>query len=463
MHFVVRQCRVRGTNDQQHNDDSIDCLHDSPDYHDRSPEFGARIAMSLGQLLVYPLRGQGGVLWVLCAVGLFVLLALFEWTRLGEGQHLLAMVLLPIPWLITFAILQHYAWASLSHVAAGNDETIRSIAIEDVSPLNNFLAFKVAALLFGLAGLIAASFSTDVALGTSVAVVVGVVLPAILGVMILEEEFLAGFDARRLAAFVIGLGPAYAVFALLLYAAIAVLYAACLVISPPSIIAMLVGGYAFMLGHVLAGRVLYLCRDRLGLLTLLEKDPQHVAAVADNKAIEALMVELHRLCAVDRVDRANKLLEGFLEKDAFVHDERIHQRLEMFQDKRLKLEHNWHYLNRLLDAKKVLRAWSLVRESLEVDPLFRPGSAEATLALVAAAPATDAGYVDLLLSDFERAYADSERAAEGVLEHARWLVAKLERVDAALERLAVIERQFPEWADEPQFLSFRERVRRLAN
>jgi len=74
--------------------------------------------MSLGQLLVYPLRGQGGVLWVLCAVGLFVLLALFEWTRLGEGQHLLAMVLLPIPWLITFAILQHYAWASLSHVAA---------------------------------------------------------------------------------------------------------------------------------------------------------------------------------------------------------------------------------------------------------------------------------------------------------------------------------------------------------
>ena len=292
--------------------------------------------MSLGQLLVYPLRGQGGVLWVLCAVGLFVLSAFFEWTRIGDGQHLLAMVLLPIPWIITFAILQHYAWASLSHVAAGNDETIRSIAIEDVSPLNNFLAFKVAALLLGLAGLMAASFSTDAALGISVAVVVGVVLPAILGVIVLEEEFLAGLDARRLAAFVVGLGPAYPVFASLLYAGIAVLYAACLVISPPSIIAVLVAGYAFMLGHVLAGRVLYLCRDRLGLLTLLEKDPQHVAAVADTKAIEALMVELHRMCSVDRVDGANKLLEGFLEKDAFVHDERIHQRLETFQDKRLQ-------------------------------------------------------------------------------------------------------------------------------
>jgi hypothetical protein len=49
-----------------------------------------------------------------------------------------------------------------------------------------------------------------------------------------------------------------------------------------------------------------------------------------------------------------------------------------------------------------------------------------------------------------------------VFEHARWLVSKLERVDAALERLSVIERQFPKWAEEPQFVSFRERVRRLA-
>ena len=284
-----------------------------------------------------------------------------------------------------------------------------------------------------------------------------------LGVMILEEAFLAGLDPRRVAGFVAGLGPAYLVFAVLLYAGIAVLYVACVVVAPPNVVAVLVASYAFMLGHVLAGRVLYLCRDRLGLLTLLEKDPEHVAAVADTKAIEALMVELHRLCSVDRVERANKMLEGFLEKDGFINDERIHQRLYLFHDKRLQLEHNWHYVNRLLDANKVLRAWALVRESLDVDPLFRPGTADAALTLVAAAPATDAAYVDLLLNDFERAYADSERAGEGVFEHARWLVAKLERVDAALERIAVIERQFPETADDPRFRSFRDSVRRLAN
>ncbi len=419
--------------------------------------------MSLGQLLIYPLRGQGGVLSLLCAVGLYLLLLLFEWTRIDEGQHLLAAVMLPIPWLVTCMVFQHYAWASLSHVAAGNDETIRSIAIEDVSPLNNFLALKVAALLFGLAGLMVASFATDVVLGIGVAAVVGAVLPAVLGVIILEEAFLAGLHPRQVAGFVTGLGPAYGVFAVSLYAGIAALYVACVVVRPPNIFAIVVASYAFMLGHVLAGRVLYICRDRLGLATLPEKDPVHVAAIADTKEIEALMVELHRHCAVDRVERANKLLEGFLERDGYVNDERIHQRLTLFHDKRLRLEHNWHYINRLLDAKKTVRAWSLVRESLDIDPLFRPASADATLSLVAVAPAVDAAYVDMLLNDFERAYAGSDRAAEGVIEHARWLVAKLERVDAALERIAVVEREFPEAADDPQFRSFRERVRKLAN
>lgn len=419
--------------------------------------------MSLGQLLVYPLRGQGGVLSLLCAVALYLLLALFEWTRISEGPHLLATVLLPIPWLVTCMVFQHYAWTSLSHVAAGNAKGIRSIAIEDVSPLNNFLALKVAALLFGVAGLVMASFAAEPALGIGVAVLLGAVLPAVLGVIILEEAFLAGLHPRRVAGFVAGLGPAYGVFAVLLYAGIAGLYTACVLVRPPNIVAIVVAGYAFMLGHVLAGRVLYICRERLGLATLPENDPVHVAAIADTKEIEALMVELHRHCSVDRVERANKLLEGFLERDGYVNDERIHQRLTLFHDKRLRLEHNWHYINRLLVAKKTVRAWSLVRESLDIDPLFRPGSADAALSLVAVTPAADAAYVDMLLNDFESAYADSERAAEGVFEHARWLVAKLERVDAARERLAVIERQFPEWAEQAQFRAFHERVRSLAD
>ncbi len=423
---------------------------------------GAGVLMSLGRFLIYPLRGQGGVLSLLCAVGLYLLVALFDWARVDDARHLLTVVLLPFPWLITFMVFQHYAWASLSHVAAGHDETIRSIAIEDVSPLTNYLALKVAALLFGVAGSVAASFSASVEVGVTAAAVVGVILPAILGVMILEEQFLTGLDPRRVAAFVARLGPAYIVFAFLLYAGITALCFACVVVAPPNIFAILVASYAFVLGHVLAGRVLYLCRDRLGLATLLEKDPLRVAAVADAQEIDALMVELHRLCGVDHVDRAGKMLDDFLRRENYAFDERIRQRLQVFHDKRLRLEHSWYYLDRLLAEKKASRAWLVLRESLDVDPLFRPGSADALLTLVAVAPASDAEYVDMVLGDVEHAYSDSERVPEALFEHARWLVAKLERVDAALERLTLIENDFPEWAENERFRSFQERVRRLA-
>jgi hypothetical protein len=53
-------------------------------------------------------------------------------------------------------VFQHQRMASLQHVAAGHDAPIRSIAIEDLSPLNNFLALRsCGAWLLGLAGVIA--------------------------------------------------------------------------------------------------------------------------------------------------------------------------------------------------------------------------------------------------------------------------------------------------------------------
>ena len=166
------------------------------------------------------------------------------------------------------------------------------------------------------------------------------------------------------------------------------------------------------------------------------------------------------MCAADRVERANGILEGFLREHHYAPDERIHQRLQTFQDKRLRLEHGWHYLNRLVNAGKVSRGWALLRKSLDVDPLFRPGSADALMTLIAAAPATDATYVDVLLADFERAYPGSPRTPQALFEHARWLVAQLGSTDRALKLLTKIEEAYPEWAAQPHFQSFRQRVRR---
>ena len=213
---------------------------------------------------------------------------------------------------------------------------------------------------------------------------------------------------------------------------------------------------------MIAGRALYVSRDRLDFITLPEMDPKHVAQEVDADTIDALMVDLHRLCGVDHVDGANKLLEGFLREGGYAFDERMHQRLQSFHDKRLLLEHSWHYLDRLLAANKTSRGWLLLRNALDVDPLFRPGTADAVMTLIAVAPTVGARYVDTLLGDFERAYPGSERLPEALFEHARWSVRQLDRADKALELLVRIEREFPEWAEDPEFRSFCERVRRHA-
>ena len=420
--------------------------------------------MSLGWLLVYPLRGQGGALLLILAVGLYLLLAAFAWSQAYDAVNvnMLMLSFLPIPALIVLGLFHHYAWASLRHVAAGNTQTIRSIEIEEVSPLANYLAFKVALLLLGLAGMVAWCFSISGLFGTGVVIVIGGVLPAVLGVIVLDERFLDGLDPNRLTQFVTGLGPAYIMFALSMYGGMATLYVVSFVMSPPNIVAVLIASYMFVLGHALAGRVLYVRRDRRSLATLPELDAEHVIEEVDTAAVDALMVDLHRLCGVDHVDRAGKLLEAFLRDGGYAFDERMHQRLQVFHDNRLLLEHSWHYLDRLLAANKTLRGWLLLRNALDIDPLFRPGTAAAVMALIAAAPSADARYVDTLLADFERAYPGSEQLPEALFEHARWSVTQLGQADRALELIARIEQEFPEWAEHPEFRSFSERVRRYA-
>ena len=414
--------------------------------------------MSLSWMFVYPLRGQGGVLLGIWTLALYLMLALFDISRPYSEWHALVTILIPIIWVITFGLFQHYAWACLRHVAEGRTEPTRSIDVVETSPFSNYLMMLVSLLLLGVAGLLAACFAVATALGVLVAIAVGVVLPGVLGVMIIDERFVAGLEPARVARFVADLGAPYAVFAFALYGAIAALYAAC--VTEPNVLTVALASYTFILGHVVAGRVLYSCRDRLDLSTLSELDPLKVDEEALSGKIDALMVELHRLCAVDRVERANGLLEGFLREHEYALDERIHQRLHTFQDQRLRLEHGWHYLNRLTGAGKTSRGWALLRQSLDIDPLFRPGGADTLMTLVAAAPAADAAYVDALLSDFERAYPDSERTPQALFEHARWLVTQLGSADRALKLLTKIEQAYPEWAAQPHFQSFRQRVRR---
>ena len=177
-------------------------------------------------------------------------------------------------------------------------------------------------------------------------------------------------------------------------------------------------------------------------------------------AIEMLLVDLHRLCGVDRVDRAALRLEAFLRlHDRPGLDERMHQRLQHFQDKRLMLQHSWHHMNRLIAAGKLSRAWGLMRESLDVDAAFRPGSADDLLTLIRAAEPSDARCVERLLADFERAYPNSERLGDALFERAKCAM-QLGQRETVLELLGRIEAEFPRLAESDEHRAFAARARR---
>lgn len=417
----------------------------------------------LTAFFLYPLRGQGGVLLLLWSIGLYASLALLDWSRIDSGWHTLTMILLPVAWSIAFGVFLQYAWLTLRHVAAGHTQPVRSVAIDDVSPLANPLAVLVALLLFGLAGALEWSFAVSPWLGTAAAVIVCALLPAALGVMVLEERFLPGLSGTRIARFAARLRWAYVPYAASMYVAIAPLYVTCFLIAP-DIAAIVCASYVFVLGHVLAGTVLHRHRDRLDLLMAPEVEAvQRAGEVETAQAIDALTLELHRLCGVDRVKEASTRLEAFLRDADYRLDERMHQRLLEFHDRRLLLEHNWHYLHRLLDAGKLPRAWLLLRSSLDIDPLFRPGTAAAALRLIAVASPADAEYALALLRDFERAYPADALLPDALLEHARWSFVHLGRADAALALLARIDREFPAAAASQEFRTFASRVRRFGS
>jgi hypothetical protein len=408
--------------------------------------------------VLYPLRGQGGVLLAVESIGVYLtLLALYGTANYG-GVHALLFVCTPIVWVFGLGVFQHYAWATLRHVAAGHTTTLRTIDVEEVSPLTNYLAFLVASLLLGIAGALSWCAALSVPLAVVIGAAVGTVLPAMLGVMILEEHFLAGFNPAAVWRFMTNFGAGYMLFAAALYTGISALYGIFLM-PPPDFVVVFGACFVFVLGHLLAGRVAYNFRDRLDLATLPDIDP---VAVATDETVESLMLDLHRLCAVDRVELANSRLEGFLREQNYAIDERIHQRLLEFQYKPLLLEHNWHYLDRLVNKGKLPRAWLLLRSSLDIDPLFRPGSAATMLALITAAPAADANYVDTLLTDFERSYPGDERLPDALFAHACWSFTQLGRADVALDLLARIERQFAPWSDNAEFTALLARVRRQA-
>lgn len=367
-------------------------------------------APTIAALLTYPLRGQGGVLLVAWSVVFYLLQVLLAATEGETAARWIALMVVTIAAVITLGVFLLYGWLTLRHATDGNLHPIASVEVEEVHPFMNYLGLQVAALSMVVAAMTSAALDFNVVLGAALITLGVLALPAVLGVMILDRRFVAGLDPSRVAAFLRSLGADYVGYALVLYAGMAALYGACTV--APNLIIDFVASYGFVLAHMIAGRALH-----------GHEDPEvAVAPKPDDvsRRIESLMVELHRLCGVDRLADADRRLEEFLSAEGHALDDQLHTRLATFHDRRLLLAHSWRYIDRLLAANKTGRAWRLLCECLALDAQFRPSNADALLRMIAVAP-IDAGDAVGLLEDFERAYPDSDQLPRALSELARRL------------------------------------------
>ncbi len=415
-------------------------------------------------LLIYPLRGQGGVMLVIWTVALYGVLLLIEASRPYPTTLAVVGLMISIAAVISLGIFLLYVWSIFRHVAAGSLQQVRHIEVEDIHPFLNLLALKIAGVLLCIGGVVHLLFLWNPIAGWLATLTIGMLLPAVLGVVVLEERLLALLDGNVGWQFVRGLGVSYAGFAIAIYAGVMALYGACVAMQSPNIVAVFTASYVFVLGHVIAGRLLYSRRAQLSAdVPLAAGIVPRTVTTQPSQRLEPLLVELHRLCRVDRVAEAVRKLEAFLSVDRYAGDEPTHQRLLQFHDRRLLLEHSWHYLNRLVATHKLPRAWLLLRDALAIDAMFRPATDTMVLQLIAVAPQGDALSVDALLADFERAYPDSELTDEALLARARVLAGQLGQHLEALAVLEQIATQFPARAATSDFVALHAQMQRFTD
>ena len=411
-------------------------------------------------LLSLPWRGQGTWVIIAWAMVAWVLRGLIEVSGIYPAYAMFTSGVLLIAWIITIGVLLQYSWLLLRRVASGHITPQRRVELEEVSPFANLMALKVGALILAIVGLVDFAYDLSAVAGHLTLAVTASFLPAMIVVMVLEERFLAGCSPRQLSTFVLRFGISYALFAPLLYATLATIYLALFTEEMPNVLTLVAAAYGFVLGHVLTGRLLWVNRSNLELLT--EVSPEQEAGaewLALNKRIDDLLMELHRLCSVGHIRRAHVQLDRFLASTGYELDDILHERLQSFQDVRLMLEHAFHYIGRLLSAEKPARAWHVLKHCLDLDDQFRLANDADTLRLVAVATPQDASYVDILLNDFERDYPDSELLAEALFASARGSIEYLGHADKGLVLLARIKNEFPQFADSSQFKAYYAAVR----
>jgi hypothetical protein len=379
----------------------------------------------------------------------------------GPAQYIFAVHALMLPaWLAIFGQLSCYGAFVMRAIARGHDEP----APPPIGALNPFASIAIPLMIGAVA---ATAWCADAAINdaggsaTVLALASIAITPAFVAAVALDDNAASSLDPRRIVEMIAHSGIAYAPLAIAIAVGYGCVFAAIWYGAGAAVpVVLAASAYLFLTTQALAGTILFARRNELRFDTDFSPEQDVAHAVAENeRELEALLTELHRLAAVDRNRHAYARLDEYLARDRYRNDARVHEALRQFQGRTLRLEHAVHYIERLVAARDTRTAWTVCKRALDEDDQFRPLGDASVIALVAQATETDARYAATLLGDFARAYPDSALHANALFRLAQLKIDRLADAGAGIELLDRVEHDYPRFAGLAAFRDYALRVR----
>ena len=409
----------------------------------------------MGSSLYYPLRGSGP--WVIGGFALLVWALLSIVSLIAQYESfagaMAAFFSAPAVFLLV-GILVKYALVILCQTARGHLEP-PTVDLPDLNPVRQGHVVMVILIAAVVTGLVHSSSVGSVAwlLLISSAVVLA---SSIVTLTALNNSLLAGFSPGQQLRLLKGLGGES--FGLLIVGLLWFLLAAALTARQPNLLGLLGIAYLFILAHHAVGRLLFRHRLDLELDTQLSPEQTNAAHwAAKDQSFRAMMLDLHRLCATDRVEEAFKQLADYLEDDQGLDEASVYLALQDFHDPRLRLEHSYHYINRLVRNRDRPRAWLVLHNAVLEDAEFRPSSDELLISLLDESTPDQAPQVEVLLADFDQRYPDSHLQANALYRLAKVRIDHLGGRADGLKLLDRVAAEHPEFAEQQRFRDYRSR------
>lgn len=402
------------------------------------------------QTLSWPLRPTP-----LFAVAAFLLVAVAftAWAGMNFWAGVLVVTMGSVVWYAVLGGLSIYARKMLTQAAQGLfDERIDSET--EINPFHGGNALQLCATHLIVFVLL---YYAGPELGPLL-ILPALVLPLIWTGIMLDDAFFGYLAPARAGQLLGGLGPYYLLAVCLISGSLGYLHFSLQYAS--SFLNLLLSPLAFLYGNLLFGVILYHRRHELDLQTM--KSPEQALAeevALEQKRIDKLFHDVHTHMNAGNHAHAIRIIEEEVATDPISLDPLMHERLQVYQNEQLLLEHAVRYLGRLVSREESRKAWALMKECLELEPRFRPPNDEVLLTLTRSAGREDAGIVNTLLADFPDAYPDSPLIADALFRRARICVELLKDGDTGLALLKQIAAEYPQFARGDAFQRYRNRLK----